>query len=116
MISLFKNKGDPEILSNYRPIALLNPFSKILEKELFFQMNDHMTTNDLWNKNGYAYKKNHSTSHALMDLVEIWCSNIDGNTQNMNMMLNLSCVFDLVSHDTLLSKMKIYNFGTEAIE
>ena len=116
MISLFKNKGDPEILNNYRPIALLNPFSKILEKELFFQMNDHMITNDLWNKNGYAYKKNHSTSHALMDLVEIWCSNIDGNAQNMNMMLDLSCAFDLVSHDTLLSKMKIYKFGNDAIQ
>ena len=116
LIGLYKNKGDNESLENYRPIALLNPFSKVLEIEIFSQMNSHMDKFKMWNKNGYAYKKHHSTIHALMDLAEVWCSNIDSNTQSVNMMLDMSCAFDLVSHDTLLEKMKIYKYDTNSIK
>ena len=70
----------------------------------------------MWNRNGYAYKKHHSTVQALMDLIEVWCSNIDSNSQNINMMLDLSCAFDLVSHKTLLEKMNIYNFGQDSLD
>ena len=51
-----------------------------------------------------------------MDLAEVWCSNIDSNTQSVNMMLDMSCAFDLVSHDTLLEKMKIYKYDTNSIK
>ena len=51
-----------------------------------------------------------------MDIAEVWCSNIDSNTQSVNMMLDMSCAFDLVSHDTLLEKMKIYIYDTNSIK
>ena len=116
LIGLYKNKGEIELLKNYRPIALLNPLSKVLEVEMYYQMNSHMDKYKMWNKNGYAYKKHHSTIHALMDLAEIWCSNIDSNTQNVNMMLDMSCAFDLVSHNTLREKMKIYKYDKNSIK
>ena len=79
-------------------------------------MNSHMDKFKTWNKNGYAYKKHQSRIYALMDVAEVWCSNIDSNTQSVNMMLDMSCVFDLVSHDTLLEKMKIYKYDTNSIK
>ena len=50
LIGLYKNKGDNESLENYCPIALLNPFSKILEIEIFSQMNSHMDKFKMWTR------------------------------------------------------------------
>ena len=51
-IGLYKNKGKRDDPKNFRPICLLNPLSKILEKEMLAQMNDHMKKFKLWNKHG----------------------------------------------------------------
>ena len=114
-IGLYKNKGDRNIAKNYRPISLLNPMSKLVEKELLSQLDSHMRKNNLWNKNNFAYKANHSTMNALMDIIETWSKNIDQNYQNMNMMLDLSAAFDCVNHSTLKRKMEIYKYGTNSI-
>ena len=70
-IGIYKGKGEKEDPSSYRPIALLSPLSKLIEMELLHQMDQHMTLNNLWNPNSFAYRKQHSTTNALIDIVEI---------------------------------------------
>ena len=106
-IGIYKGKGNKEDPSSYHPIALLNPLSKIIEMKLFSQIGKHMTSNNFMNKNSFAYRKSHSTVNALIDMMEIWAENINMNTQNLNMFLDLSAVFDCVSHKILLSKLKL---------
>ena len=105
-IEIYKGKGEKDDPSSYRPIALLSPLSKLIEMELLDQMDKHMTQNNLWNPNSFAYRKHHSTTNALIDIMEIWSDNIDCNTQNLNMFIDLSAAFDCVEHDILLSKLR----------
>ena len=44
---IFKN-DDATLLTNYRPISLLNSFSKIFEKVIFKQIHHHFKTNNLY--------------------------------------------------------------------
>ena len=83
--------------------------------ELLDQMDKHMTQNNLWNPNSFAYRKHDSTTNALIDIMEIWSDNIDCNTQNLNIFIDLSAAFDCVEHDILLSKLRLYRFDDQSI-
>ena len=116
VLPLFKNKGDRTDVSNFRPIALLSPISKLVEKEIQHQINNHMKTNKLWNNDMNAYRENFSTISALIDIMETWTENMDGNYQNLSIFLDLSSAFDCVSAETLIAKMALYSFGPNICE
>ena len=69
-----------------------------------------MENNGLFNERSYAYKPNHSTINALLDMSETWNMNIDNNFQNINTFLDMSSAFDCVSHDTIIEKMRMYKY------
>ena len=71
-------------------------------------MTEHMIENGLFNSRSYAYKDNHSTVKALLDIMETWCDNIDNKTRNINMFFDMSMVFDYVHHKNLINKMEIF--------
>jgi len=45
IIPVFK-KGDPQLSSNYRPISLLNVFSKLLEKIMYKRLYSYLNSNN----------------------------------------------------------------------
>ena len=49
---------------NYRPVSILSPLSKILEKIVYEQMYDYFTRNKLFHPNLHGYRKNRSTQTA----------------------------------------------------
>ena len=61
-------KLDPNLPSSYRPISILSATSKIAEKAIQEQLNTFMDKSKQWNKNSHAYKTNHNTTTALMEL------------------------------------------------
>ena len=111
IVPLYKNKGDRTDVSNFRPVALLSPISKIVEKEIQLQMNEHMNKFGMWNKDMNAYRENYSTISAMIDIMETWTENIDDSFQNLSIFLDLSSAFDCVSASVLVDKMSIYGFG-----
>ena len=50
-------KGDPDSLSNYRPVIDLSFLSKILEKTVLRQLIPHLETNSLLHPHQSAYNK-----------------------------------------------------------
>lgn len=116
IIALFKSKGSKEDPSNYRPITLLNPLSKLIEKEIYRQIDEHMKKYNLWSRQIYTYRQHHNTTSALMDIIECWSDNINNNRQNLTAFLNLSSAFDYVSHQSLETKMRIYNFSDQTVK
>ena len=51
---------------NYRPVAIIPIFSKILERVVFNQMIGYIDTNHLIHPNHHAYRANHNTTKALI--------------------------------------------------
>ena len=66
---IFK-KGNDNEKENYRPVSMLSTFSKVFEKLLFEQINDHMQSK--FSKHLTGFRKNHSTQNALLVMIEKW--------------------------------------------
>ena len=61
-----KESLDAEILKNYRPITNLPFLAKTLERLAATQLNQHLSTNDLYSEMQSAYRANYSTETALV--------------------------------------------------
>ena len=67
VIPLFKN-GDKSLPSNYRPISLLSCVSKVLEKNIFKHVFNHLLENKLLCKFQSRFIPGHPTSHQIIEL------------------------------------------------
>ena len=70
VVPIFKS-GDSKLISNYRPISVLNIFSKIFEKVIGKRLTGYLTKNDFFFNNQLVLDKvTHSTSSALISFNE----------------------------------------------
>ena len=76
VIPLFKS-GEDRLISNYRPISILPVFSKLFEKVVYKRLVNYLDSNNILFKKQYGFRKNHSTSLALLDLVDKITSRIN---------------------------------------
>ena len=65
VVPLFKS-GEKRLFSNYRPVSVLPIFSKFLENIAYFRLINYLDERKLLASNQYGFKKNHSTSLALL--------------------------------------------------
>ncbi|XP_065683499.1 uncharacterized protein LOC136096317 [Hydra vulgaris] len=61
--------GDQSQITNYRPISVLSVFSKILERIMYNRIYKHFDKNNLLYVNQFGFKKDSSTGHAIIQLV-----------------------------------------------
>ena len=62
--------GDSTDLSNYRPVAVLPCFSKILERLMYNWLYRHLSNSKILYPKQFGFQKGHSTDHALLQLVD----------------------------------------------
>ena len=72
-------KGDPLIAKNYRPVALLPIFSKILERVVFNQLVNYLDYNSLMHPNHRGSRSGYSTATALIRMYDTWAEEVDSN-------------------------------------
>ena len=96
VIPIFK-KGSPTSLNNYRPISVLSPINKIFEKLLYTRLMKYIDKSMLLYKNQYGFRKNHSTEHALIELVDQIKLNMGGNKTACGFFIDSSKSFDTVN-------------------
>lgn len=99
-------RGDVKLLSNYRAISLLCPFSKVYETAYSINLNAHLITNQLISKHQYAFQKGLSTQDALMSICKFILNNLDSKNKTACIYFDLSRAFDTVNHQLLLQKMQ----------
>ena len=110
VIPLLK-KGDALNPKNYRPVALLPIFSKILERMVFNQLVEYLDANSLLHPNHHGSRQGHSTATALIQMYDQWVEEVEEGHLVGVMMIDLSAAFDMVDHQLLLEKLKL--FGLE---
>ena len=69
VVPIFK-AGDEQLVQNYRPISVLPFMSKIYEKIGANYLIDFLDSNNLLYKYQFGFRKSHSTSHAIITLVD----------------------------------------------
>jgi hypothetical protein len=69
VIPLYKKKGSKSDPANYRPIALITPFSKISEKIFLKRVLSFLNANDVLAKNQYGYKEGISCVDTIIKLI-----------------------------------------------
>ena len=109
-------KGSRLERQNYRPVSILSPLSKILEKLMFEQIYKHFDANKLFHENLHGFRENRSTETALLTMYDRWARAASLNMISGAVLIDLSSAFDLVDHDLLLKKLKIYGFKEDAIK
>ena len=68
-------KDDKLNPKNYHPVAILPVFSKVLERVVFNQIVQYLSSNNLLHPSHHAYRSNHNTTTALIqmyDAIQQW--------------------------------------------
>ena len=95
---------------NYRPVAILSPLSKILEKVVYEHIYSYFERNKLFHPSLHGYRKDRSTMTALLSMYEKWVMAARKGQVSGVVLVDLSAAFDLVSPSLLIEKLKIYGF------
>ena len=108
VIPVYKEKGDVLECSNYRPISLLANINKIVEKLMHSRLYSFLTISNCIYDLQFGFRKEHSTTHALIDLTEDIRETVDNNMFAIGVFVDLQKAFDTVDHTILLSKLDHY--------
>ena len=109
VMSAFK-KDDSFNKENYHSISLLSHTSKIFEKILFNQISDYIEP--YFSHFLTDFRRNHSTQHCLIKMLEKWILDHGYNTGVLFM--TLSKAFDVLNHSLFLSKLDAYGFSLKS--
>jgi hypothetical protein len=112
VIPVFK-KGDSKLASNYRPISLLSIFDKLLERAMRNRLYYHLQINNLIYKYQFGFRHNHSTTLAVIDVIDSIYERLDNGEKIIGLYFDLQKAFDTVNHEILLCKLQ--KFGVRGI-
>lgn len=104
---LFK-KGNKELTSSYRPIALLSVFSKIFEKYIYEEINSYLEKHELLCNEQKGFRRNKSINLAVYEFIQNIVLQIDNRTPVSAVFCDMTQAFDCVDHDILIDKLQAY--------
>lgn len=101
---VFKGKGSPSELKNYRPISLLPCMSKIFEKLIFSRIYEHINQHSLLTQKQSGYRPGHNTQIQLTYLTDKLYKALDEGQDFTIIYLDISRYFEKIWHEGLLAK------------
>ena len=109
---IFK-KGNDNQKENYRPVSMFSIFSKVFEKLLFEEINDHMQSK--FSKHLTGFRENRSTQNALLVVIERWKTILNKKFRVGTLFIDLTKAFDTLDHSLLLAKLSAYRFDNNSL-
>ena len=100
--------GEKERVSNYRPISVLNCFSKILERIMYNRLYSFLVENNILYDKQFGFQNKHSTEHAILQLTNQILQSFSQDKFTIGVFIDLSKAFDTVDHTILLKKLSFY--------
>ena len=110
---VFKN-GDATVKKNFRPISVLSSLSKVFERLLLKQILPFIEKK--LSSILCAFKKGHSTQHALFRVIEVVRRCVDKGGVTAMVLMDLSKAYDCLPHDLLIAKLEAYGFGIDSLK
>ena len=94
--------------TNYRPVALLSPFAKLLEKCIYTRINNFFISNNLFFSNQFGFQKQSSTENAVLQIHQQLLESLEQRKISCSIFVDLRKAFDTVDHAILLCKLEKY--------
>ena len=107
--------GDENDPSNHRPISLLNPLGKVMERIIFKHIYSYLHSNDLIYRNQSGFLPGHSTIFQLTDIYHSICNTFDNNQFSCMVFCDISKAFDCVWHKGLTFILKQYGISNDLL-
>ena len=107
--------GATDDLNNYRPISLLSIFDKIMEKLMHKRLYDFLQEHKILFPNQFGFRKNNSTTYALLQITEKIKETIDKGKHGCGIFIDLRKAFDTVNHEILIRKLEHYGIRGSAL-
>ena len=104
---IFKKK-DKNKCENYRPISLLSNLSKIFERAMHTRTYEFFESHSIFSNLQFGFRKKHSTTHALLEIIEKIKEKLDKRTFSCGVFIDLEKAFDTVNHKILIQKLEFY--------
>ncbi len=96
IVPIYKS-GDRTVMDNYRPISLLDNFSKILKKVVFRRLSNFVEANNIITPSQFGFRKNHSTIHPLVHFVHNVSTALNKKHHAIAIFCDLRKAFDMYS-------------------
>ena len=80
---IYKGKGQGTDPNNHRPISVVSPIAKILEKSVKCQLVSYLQQHNILSSCQSAYLNNHSTQTSLHHIIDHLLTNIDSGKINV---------------------------------
>ena len=105
-------KESKDALSNYRPVSNIPFISKLLEKVVLGQLNEHLSVNNLYCTSQSGYQRFHSCETLNIKMFNDILKSIDEGSTVSLLLLDMSAAFDTVDH-TLLLQLLNTDYGLD---
>lgn len=102
---IFKNKGDPLMMENYRPISVLNIISKIFEMAVQDKLISYINNFNIMSVSQHGFTRGRSTETAAYEFADFLYRELDDGNCVGAVFFDLSRAFDCVDLDFMESKL-----------
>ena len=109
-----KKKNDDLDKENSKPVSVLFNASSVFERIMYSQIDAFIQ--DKLSNLLTGFRKNHSTQHCLMYMLEIWKMMPDKEGYVCAMFMDLSKAFDTIHNDLMVAKLGAYGFSQDALQ
>jgi hypothetical protein len=104
--TLFK-KGDRYEM-NYRPIAIISVFAKLLERVMYNRLISFFHKNGVFSEAQNGFRKGKCIETAVQSFIEQIQEALDKRILTTGIFIDLSRAFDVLNHEFLLEKLLFY--------
>ena len=109
-VPIFKQEGSPKDCTNYRPISIIDSFSKIFEKCIYIRMKSFLNKNNFFHINQYGFREGRNVQQAVIKATNFISKAINENEIVVGVFLDVSKAFDTVNRNILIKKLENCGF------